>query len=525
MDQGIIGYITAAALGVIVITIFLHIRRNRSYTYHERYLFENTFLMLSQMPRLLDFLFEASESHGKLNGNNKTLHINTFGMPDIVVTNTVENVTYILKGNFETYGKGPIFKSRFQALLGDGIFNTDGDKWYKHRKTSAHLFNTNKFKTTVLDTFNRHCDVLVDIINKHAAAGKDGESFDIASLMFKFTLDSIGFIAFGCEIGALHQDRVPFADAFDVCQETINQSFLDPLWVLKRIFTPAGWDYYRCIRMVDSYAMGVVANKRKMVEKEAAKNEMSSPKRPGGGDLLSLYLDRNSMENGDGTSTLSDRALRDVVLNFVIAGRDTTAQALSWCFYRLCIHPEVQSSLRADIIRTMKGGSSGKLSYEMLQSMCYLEAFCMEVLRLHPSVPKEAKYAGKDDTFPDGTRVKKGDIIVFAPWLMGRTEEIWKNALEFQVNRHYTTTDAVDVEPNSANMTLIKHSPFAYTAFQAGPRLCLGMNLALLEMKCCLVRLLTDFEFSLAQPKESVTYVCTITLPIKGGLAVKAKKL
>lgn len=434
--------------------------------------------------------------------------------------------------------------------------------WYKHRKTSAHLFNTNKFKTTVLDTFNRHCDILVNIIDKHAlqpsASGvsldKGGEVFDIAALMFKFTLDSIGFIAFGCEIGALHQDRVPFADAFDFCQETINQTFFDPLWAIKRAFTPAGWHYYRCINMVDAYAMSVVANKRKLIAAEVVETakattetggsgsgsgpkSSSAMKKIGGGDLMSLYLDRDLSESEDGQSTLSDRALRDVVLNFVIAGRDTTAQALSWSFYRLCIHPEVQTSLRADIKRTMQTFKSGStniansgcdgsgLSYDCLLSMKYLEAFCMEVLRLHPSVPKEAKYASKDDTLPDGTRVKKGDIISFSPWLMGRTEENWINACEFQCSRHYSTTDLEDTEPNSANMTLIKHSPFVFTAFQAGPRLCLGMNLALLEMKCCLVRLLTAYEFTLAQPKDSVTYVNSITLPIKGGLAVRAKKL
>jgi len=171
------------------------------------------------------------------------------------------------------------------------------------------------------------------------------------------------------------------------------------------------------------------------------------------------------------------------------------------------------------------------LSYECLQSMKYLEAFCMEVLRFHPSVPKEAKYASKDDTLPDGTHVKKGDIVVFSPWLMGRTEEFWEDCEAFKPSRFYTVNDTTDTDtantdaPLSTKISLTKPSPFVFTAFQAGPRTCLGQSLALMEMKCCLARLVSAFEFELAQPNETVTYLNSITLPIKGGLNVHAKRL
>ena len=252
-----------AAVAVVVVGYFIYeFSRKRSYTLPESFPFENTLVLAQQDHRLLDFIKEKFDEL-----KVTTYHIAILGLPNLVITNSVDNVTYILKGNFDNFGKGPIFKSRFQGLLGDGIFNTDGDKWYKHRKTSAHLFNTGKFRTTVLDTFNRHCDELVGIIDRHASQGKHGEAFNIAGLMFKFTLDSIGYIAFGNEIGSLHQDRVPFADAFDYCQETINQSFFDPIWWVKRAVTPGGWHYHSCLRMVDSYALSVVRTKRALVEK------------------------------------------------------------------------------------------------------------------------------------------------------------------------------------------------------------------------------------------------------------------
>ena len=98
--------------------------------------------------------------------------------------------------------------------------------------------------------------------------------------------------------------------------------------------------------------------------------------------------------------------MRDVVLNFVIAGRDTTAQALSWSFFRLCKHPDIQQRVYDNITDVLRDRPEKLLTYELLQEMRYLDAFCMEVqtyitvtnqlmmqvLRLYPSVPKEVKY-------------------------------------------------------------------------------------------------------------------------------------
>ena len=135
----------------------------------------------------------------------------------------------------------------------------------------------------------------------------------------------------------------------------------------------------------------------------------------------------------------------------------------------------------------------------------------MEVLRLHPSVPKEAKEVFEDDVWPDGTVVKKGDVATFFPWAMGRDKDLWgPDAEEFKPERFLDQS---------------KPSPFKFIAFQAGPRTCLGQNFAMLEMKCVLSRLLLLFEFSLAQDPKSVTYDVSLTLPIKNGLQVTAQPI
>jgi fatty acid omega-hydroxylase len=83
--------------------------------------------------------------------------------------------------------------------------------------------------------------------------------------------------------------------------------------------------------------------------------------------------------------------------------------------------------------------------------MEYIEAFCMEVLRLYPSVPKIGKYALHDDVLPDGSVVKEGMMVVFSPWVMGRTERLWENCNEFRPERFLENK---------------KPSPYLFTAFQ-----------------------------------------------------------
>ena len=179
-------------------------------------------------------------------------------------------------------------------------------------------------------------------------------------------------------------------------------------------------------------------------------------------DLLSLYMERSDEEG------ITDEELRDIILNFLIAGRDTTANALSWAFYRLCLHPEVQQKVYDEVRRVGAEFSldmplspnphadnttdcGPDIPFAALQKMEYIEAFCMEVLRLYPSVPKIGKYALTDDVLPDGTVVKEGMMVVFSPWVMGRTERMWDNCMEFRPERFLENK---------------KPSPYLFTAFQ-----------------------------------------------------------
>lgn len=136
-----------------------------------------------------------------------------------------------------------------------------------------------------------------------------------------------------------------------------------------------------------------------------------------------------------------------------------------------------------------------------------------EVLRLHPSVPVNQKYALNDDVWPDGTQIRKGDYVMWSPWAEGRNEQVWgPDAKEFKPERWIT-----------AEGHLRRETQGRWPAFHAGPRVCLGQNLATLEALVVIIMLLRRYEFTLV-PGQEITYLVSLTHPMKNGMKLFVNK-
>ena len=270
-------------------------------------------------------------------------------------------------------------------------------------------------------TFRAHVGKLCEIVDAHA-----GAPFDVQQLFARYTLDSIGQIGFGVEIGCLDdkegqdEERKAFAAAFDTSTNLIGNRFVDPLWKIKRLLarTPLARGYEaelrKAIAVVNAWSKKIIAERR---------NSSDVASRT---DILSRFMT---------TTAGDDTALRDVVINFILAGRDTTAILLTWTMYELSSKPHVVAKLRAEAARAKREGerleADGGFGFSALTRMPYLKATLTEVLRLHPSVPLDFKAATADDTLPDGTRLKKGERVMFVAWSMGRDATIWERPDEF----------------------------------------------------------------------------------------------
>jgi len=148
------------------------------------------------------------------------------------------------------------------------------------------------------------------------------------------------------------------------------------------------------------------------------------------------------------------------------------------------------------------------LTMDSIKNLPYLTACIDESLRLYPPVPNDSKEALQDDVLPNGYRVKKGDFIIWSAYLMGRLEEYWDKPLEFLPERWFGD--------NGGKKNPIHNQP-PFMPFQIGPRICLGINMAYLEIKILTCLILQKYQLLLA-PKHVVKGITSLTLNTKYGM-------
>jgi cytochrome P450 len=369
-----------------------------------------------------------------------------------------------------------------------------GQLWRTQRKTASHIFTHKALKDDMSQVFIEHGKKLLSKLEQAAAAK---HPLDIQDLYYKYTLDSIATIAFGVDLNCLDQDEVPFAKAFDLCQRVVDRRFFVPYWKINK-FLGIGDEgkLKKALKVVNEFAHHVV-QERKRLPKEQLETRT---------DLLSCLMKLGCDLEGN---KFNDNDYRDIILNFIIAGRDTTAQNLSWFFYELSLHPDVEEKCFKEVREKM--GMDGVPTYTMCHDdFQYLHSSIMEALRLHPSVPKELKECVKDDVWPDGHKIPAGTAVSPLIQALMRRKEVWgDDASEYRPERWSEFTE----EPDA----------FMFPAFQAGQRTCLGKHMAQLEAKMVASMIINKYRCKLV-PDQVIEEEMALTLPARYGIVMNVEK-
>ncbi|KAK6262228.1 hypothetical protein QUC31_008044 [Theobroma cacao] len=416
------------------------------------------------------------------------------------------NIEHILKTNFPNYGRGARAVI-LRDLFGDGIFAVDGEKWRHQRKLASHEFSTKVLREYSTAVFQ---DNAAKLVSKVSIMGAARHAMDLQDMFMKSTLDSIFKVGFGVELNALSgSDEFgnQFTKAFDDSNVIVYWRFVDPFWKVKRLLN-IGLEaaLKRNVKIIDDFIFELVRCKREQMKNEKLVRDRE--------DILSRFL----MESEKDPENMTDQYLRDIILNFMIAGKDTSANTLTWFFYVLCKHPLVQKKVVQEVIESTQAEDkicadefSRLMTEQALDRMQYLHAALTETLRLYPAVPADGKRAAEDDVLPDGFKVKKGDGVTYMAYAMGRMTYIWgEDADEYRPERWLE------------NGIFQPESPFKFTAFQAGPRICLGKEFAYRQMKILAAVLLYFFQFRLVDETKEATYRTMFTLHMAEGLNVYA---
>ncbi|KAF4358115.1 hypothetical protein F8388_009398 [Cannabis sativa] len=438
------------------------------------------------------------------NSPTATFVINHLIGPRQIITANPDVVRHILSSNFSNYQKGESIRVNLTDFLGDGIFCADGKSWKFQRQISSYEFNNKslrKFVETVVDSELN--DRLLPILSAAADRGSgNGKILDLQDLLQRFAFDNICKIAFGYDpaylLPSLPESK--FAVAFDEATKISGErsvALIPLLWKIKRfIGIGSQRDLAVFVSEVRNFAMTVIKEKNKEL---AEKSSLESV------DLLSRFLS---------TGHSDEKFVTDIVISFILAGRDTTSAALTWFFYLISKNPRIEREILNEISKL--SGSA----YEETKEMVYTQAAICESMRLYPPVPSDSKEVRNDDVLPCGTAVRKGEKVTYHPYAMGRMESIWgKDWAEYRPERW------LEWEEKAEKWRFVGRDPYSYPVFQAGPRICLGKEMAFLQMKRVVAGVMRRFEVvSAVEEGVEPVFMAYLTSKMKGGFPVMIKE-
>lgn len=316
-------------------------------------------------------------------------------------------------------------------------------------------------------------------------------------------LDTI-LIAFQTSSQSSH---FPYEKALIVMEDVVLQRHIMPRWLWKlqewlqigqkKKFKEAKEDF-------EKFLHERIAAKREEQSRDNSTKKVDET-HPG---LLRVLMDEGA-ENG---KIMDDKYLRDTAFALISAGSSSVSAGLSWFFCLVSTHPEVEAKILQEI-RDNYLSQDGNLidsSVEHLGKVIYLHGAICEALRLFASVPFNHKCAIKSDTLPSGHHVSPNTMIIYSLYPMGRMEQIWgHDYLEFKPERW--------ISERGNN----RHIPsYKFIAFSAGPRKCLGNDIAFIEMKMVAVAILWRFHMKVVEG-HPVTPRLSVVLNMGHGLKVR----
>lgn len=441
-----------------------------------------------------------------------TLQVNGFlGLSHGICTADPTNLHHLLRSNFPNYIKGHRFTSVLHELLGRGIFNSDGHIWSSQRKVASYEFNTKSLRTFITATVKSQLSR--SLIPHLSSAANVGETLDLQQVLRKFGFDNICNVAFGVDPGLLTSNSndsnnlLLFVQAFDAAVEHTSNRFMSPfpaVWKMERFFNIGNERKYKqSIETVNQFAMDIINSK--------SDSKMED-------DLLSRFM-ASSWDLGFDDEERG-KFLRDIIISFVLAGKDSTATALTWFFWLLAGHPHCRDLIQKEFSTLMASSTPENLTFDDLKNLQYLHAALSESMRLFPPVPINSRLTVDDDKLPDGTFVGKGWFADYSAYAMGRMERLWgSDCREFKPERWL---DGIGVYQPSGQ--------FKYPVFHGGFRMCLGKDMAYLQMKSVVVAIMYAFEVEVigggGTPERMVDppYTLSLLLSMKDGLPVRLKK-
>jgi len=375
------------------------------------------------------------------------------------------------------YGKTHTAFALLERVLGRGLLTTDGEVWRRQRRMLQPAFSAKRLAG--------YAEAMVDEAERAARGFYAGQVRDMSREMMELTLRVVSRTLFSHDVSG-QTDAV--AGAMDTLRRSIGVSEVLPSWLP----SPGRGRLERSVDALDAII-------EEMIDKRRGASEPPTPP-----DLLQMLVDAVDVE-GDG-GRLGDREIRDQLVTLFLAGHETTSHALTWTWYLLAQHPEVEDKLHAELDRVLAGRAP---TYADLDALPYTSCVFDEAMRLYPPAYTLARRAEEDASIGPYA-VPKGSEVIIWTYFTHRDARWYPEPDAFRPERF---------EPEAA----AARPKVSYLPFGAGARACIGKTFALVEGRLLLATLAQRLRFELCEG-ERITVEPRVTLAPKGGVRMVVRR-
>jgi cytochrome P450 len=401
-----------------------------------------------------------------------------FGPKRIVVISDPAGIEEVLVTHSRNFTKH--FALRLNPLLlGNGLLTSEGDFWLRQRRLAQPAFQRSRIAA--------YAPVMVEHTRRLMAGWREGETRDMYSEMMRLTVGIAAKTLFGAD--AVHK-AAEVREALTVVGQNFTARFNSFLPVPVWLPTPGNRRLRRAIERLDKIIYGFIKQRRVSGEER--------------GDLLSILLHAQHEDDG---SRMTDKQLRDEAMTLFLAGHETTALALSWSWYLIASHSQVEARL-VEELRAVVGARFP--TAEDLPQLRYHEHVVTEAMRLYPPAYTIGREAIEGCTI-GGYRIPEGTTLLLSQWLVHRDARYFEQPEAFRPERW----------ENGLAQRLPK---YAYFPFGGGPRLCIGNTFAMMEAVLVLATIAGCYRLTLV-PDHPIVPGATFTLrPVHGVKAVLTRR-
>lgn len=403
------------------------------------------------------------------------------GPKTIYFFNHPQHAKHILADNAANYHKGMGLEQAKRRILGDGLLTSEGETWRQERRALSPAFRRERIAG--------FADVVTDaggtLVQRLGARVNNG-TVDLVSEMTSLTMNVLGKTLLDADLTPLRM----LGPAFDVAQDQAMFEMVTlgalPLWLP----LPRNFRFRSARRQLDDAVRALLATRDR--DRDGAR---------GSDDVISLLLAAYGPERDSGARW---RGLRDELVTILLAGHETTASTLSWTWYLLAAHPEAAAAVQAEAVSVLGERTPG---FEDLTRLPYTTMVIQEAMRLYPPVwglPRKALAADEID----GYRIPAGADVMVCPYTLHRNPRFWPDPDRFDPERFASSG------PPPAHR-------YAYIPFGAGPRVCVGSHLGMMEAVLVTAMVARRFRFELAgaEPRPEPN----LSLRVHGGLPVRVR--